>query len=162
MEKLRSLTVQRKKNVDWHTDVAVTGDGFPNHESLINELPDQLWRTQQWTNKTTHKEACCCQEIGDLGWDKSSTIPDTAGVFWAKQVKPTMSYGGQMTWNVSIPARLGKSAPQQTGGSSTDMRAKLSLLTLYLAIQCHVLSIIESTSSQHKELKVNGRENVAK
>ncbi len=48
------------------------------------------------------------------------------------------------------------------GGSSRDMRAKLSLLTLYLAIQCHVLSIIESMSSQHKELKVNGRENVAK
>jgi hypothetical protein len=40
------------------------------------------------------------------------------------------------------------------GRSSRDMKAKLSLLTLYLAIQCHVLSVVNSTSSQHKELKV--------
>ncbi len=33
------------------------------------------------------------------------------------------------------------------------MRAKLSLLTLYLAIQCYVPSIVKSTSSHHKELK---------
>jgi hypothetical protein len=48
------------------------------------------------------------------------------------------------------------------GGSSRDLKAKLSLLTLYLAIQCHMLSIIKSMSSQHKELKVGKRENVAK
>jgi hypothetical protein len=47
-------------------------------------------------------------------------------------------------------------------GSSRDMKAKLSLLTLYLAIQCHMLSVIKSTSSQHKKLKVGKRENVAK
>ena len=47
-------------------------------------------------------------------------------------------------------------------GSSRDMRAKLSLLTLYLAIQCHMLSIVKSTSSQHNELKVGKQENVAK
>jgi hypothetical protein len=47
-------------------------------------------------------------------------------------------------------------------GSSRNMRAKLSLLTLYLAIQCHMLSVVKSTSSQHKELKVGKRENVAK
>ena len=34
------------------------------------------------------------------------------------------------------------------------MRAKLSLLALYLAIQCHVLSLVKLTSSQHKELKL--------
>jgi hypothetical protein len=33
-------------------------------------------------------------------------------------------------------------------GSSRDMRAKLLLLTLYLAIQCHMLSVVKSTSSQ--------------
>jgi hypothetical protein len=33
-------------------------------------------------------------------------------------------------------------------GSSRDMRAKLSLLTLYLAIQSHMLSAIKSMSSQ--------------
>ncbi len=47
-------------------------------------------------------------------------------------------------------------------GSSRDMRVKLSLLTLYLAIQCHMLSVIKLTSSQHKELKVGKQENVAK
>ncbi len=33
-------------------------------------------------------------------------------------------------------------------GSSRDIRANLSLSTLYLAIQCHMLSILKSTSSQ--------------
>jgi hypothetical protein len=47
-------------------------------------------------------------------------------------------------------------------GSSRDMRVNLSLLILYLAIQCHMLSIFKSLSSQHKELKVSKRENVAK
>jgi hypothetical protein len=47
-------------------------------------------------------------------------------------------------------------------GSSRDMRAKLSLLTFYLAIQCHMLSVIKLMSSQHKELKVGKWENVAK
>jgi hypothetical protein len=47
-------------------------------------------------------------------------------------------------------------------GSSRDMRAKLSLFTLYLAIQYHMLSIVKSTSSQHKELIVGKRENLAK
>jgi hypothetical protein len=28
-------------------------------------------------------------------------------------------------------------------GSSRDMRAKLSLLTLYLAIQCHMLNVVK-------------------
>jgi hypothetical protein len=39
------------------------------------------------------------------------------------------------------------------GRSNRDMRAKLSLLTFYLAIHCHVFSIVSSMSSQHKELK---------
>jgi hypothetical protein len=47
-------------------------------------------------------------------------------------------------------------------GSSRDMRAKLSLLTLYLPVQCHMLSVLKLTSSQHKELKVGKQENVAK
>ncbi len=42
------------------------------------------------------------------------------------------------------------------------MRAKLSLLALYLAIQCHMLSVVKSTSSQHKEFKVGKQENIAK
>ena len=37
-------------------------------------------------------------------------------------------------------------------GSSRDVRAKLSLLSLYLAVQFHVLSIIKLTSSHHNEL----------
>ncbi len=50
-----------------------------------------------------------------------------------------------------IPARLGKTYISRQQGSSRNVRAKLSLLTLYLAIQCHVFSIVISTSSQHKE-----------
>jgi hypothetical protein len=34
------------------------------------------------------------------------------------------------------------------------VRVKLSLLILYLAIKCHVLSVVKLTSFQHKELKV--------
>ncbi len=46
--------------------------------------------------------------------------------------------------------------------SGRDMRANLLLLTLYLAIQCHMLSFVKLTSSQHKELKVGKWEYVAK
>jgi hypothetical protein len=42
------------------------------------------------------------------------------------------------------------------------MKGKLSLLTRYLAIQRHVFSVVNSTSSQHKELKENTSENIAK
>ena len=39
----------------------------------------------------THKEACCCQVIGDLEWNKTNAIPDTTCMCWAKQAKWTKS-----------------------------------------------------------------------
>jgi hypothetical protein len=51
-----------------------------------------------------------------------------------------------------IPVRLGKVHISRQQGSSRNVRAKLSFLTLHLAIQCHVLSVVKLTSFQQMVL----------
>jgi hypothetical protein len=48
---------------------------------------------------------------------------------------------------------LGKSAHQQTTRKQWKCESKAFTFNSFLAIQCHVLSVVKLTSSQHKELK---------